>query len=161
MRSKVFGPILALLLVFGGFAGADAGWGFHPFRHGRSCGTCQSPVNVYPQPQPQQNFEWRQDGIFKARFEGVCPFDGDKCKEHHDNYCEHWVKGYITQDGYYDNSGNFHPWIYYTSLINDPLHPGIGNDIEQIWKDLENDIVNIFHKHKSRMLAPKAESKPE
>ena len=130
--------ILAVALVLAAAGSTYAGcfsW-FHPFRHRR----CENVV-VCPQPVAQ----WVQYGIFKARFgETVeCPFHHTFC------HSDHWVYGYVNGDG----------WIYWLKEVPDPFHPGVVPDVEQVFKDLENDILNLFKRHHDRLVAPKVEDK--
>ena len=128
------------LLVIASRADGLFNW-FHPFRHGNCPVVCPQPVQPYVG-------VW-QAGLFNARFFVPCPFYGDKCTARHDGYCDHWVEGSVCGDG----------WIYWTKLVPDPFHPGVTTDVELILKDLENDVLNIFHKRHDQLVAPKVEDK--
>ena len=135
MKKSLILAVCAILIATSSAYAGCFNW-FHPFRHRR----CE---NVVTCPQPVVN-QWVQYGVFNARFFVPCPFYGDKCKDRHDGYCDHWVYGYV------DGSG----WIYWQRLMPDPFHPGVTTDIEQALKDLENDVLNLFHKHHDQLVKP-------
>lgn len=104
---------------------------FGGFSSGRADGWFHPFKHRCPQPAPAPVvYGWSQEGIFKTQF-----LDG------HVGY----AFGFVNGDGY----------IYVYKEVPDPFHPGVGPDVEQIFKDLEHDILDLFKRHHDKLVAPK------